>query len=197
VGGGAERGGSVLVPPAPRTVVYEAAAAILNVPQELFTVPLASHGTAALRRREIRALIPLLSLCAAVGLPLALLGVRLPVWLAVVPAALCVLGVLLGRDRYRGLGHLLVGKWIVLSTGSLVRRRSVIDVRGIVGWRLRQSWFQRRRGLVSVTATTAAGKQRYTVADVPMDEALALIAAATPALVKQFLAPAPQPGPAT
>jgi putative membrane protein len=202
VGGGAERGGSVLVPPAPRTVVYEAAAAILNVPRELFTAPLVRHGTPALRRREIRALVPLLLLCLAVALPLALLGVRLPTWLVIVPVVLCVLGVLLGRDRYRGLGHLLVGEWIVLSTGSLVRRRSVLNVRGIVGWRLRQSWFQRRRGLVSVTATTAAGKQRYTVADVPMGEALALITAATPALVTQFLTsdsapvPAPHPDPA-
>lgn len=196
VGGGAERGGSVLVPPAPRGVAYEVASGILGVPEELFSAALIPHGRTARRRRVIRALVPLLLLCLAVFTPLELLHVRLTPWLAIVPAILCLLGVLLGRDRYRGLGHLLTGQWIVLSTGSLVRRRSVLHVDGIVGWRLRQSWFQRRLGLVSVTATTAAGKQRYTVADVPMSEALALIADATPDLVTQFLTVPAQAAPA-
>ena len=196
VGGGAERGGSVLLPPAPRAVAYDVAAGILDVPAELFSAPLVPHGRAALRRREIRALVPLLLLYAATVLPLVFTGVRLPLWVAFVPVLLCVLGVLLGRDRYRGLGHRLAGDWIVLGTGSLVRRRSVLNVRGIVGWTLRQSWFQRRSGLVSVTATTAAGRQRYTVADLPMAEALALIAAATPEPVTQFLDRPPHPTPA-
>ena len=193
VGGGAERGGSVLLPPAPRVVAYDVAAGILDVPAELFSAPLAGHGRAALRRREVRAVVPLLLLYAATVLPLALTHVRLPLWVAFVPVLLCVLGVLLGRDRYRGLGHRLAGDWIVLGTGSLVRRRSVLNVRGIVGWTLRQSWFQRRNGLVSVTATTAAGRQHYTVADLPMAEALALIATATPEPVTQFLDHPPQP----
>jgi putative membrane protein len=195
VGGGAERGGSVLLPPAPRAVAYDVAAGILDAPRELFCAPLTPHGRAALRRREIRALVPLLVLYAAAVLTLALTDVQLPLWIAFVPVILCVLGVLLGRDRYRGLGHRLAGEWIVLSTGSLVRRRSVLNVHGIVGWTLRQSWFQRRRGLVSVTATTAAGKQHYTVADLPMAEALALIAAATPEPVTQFLDHPPRPAP--
>jgi putative membrane protein len=188
VGGGAERGGSVLLPPAPRTVAYEVAADVLGVPAALMTVKLPPHGRAARRRRELRALIPVLVLCGATALGLALAHVRLSPWLVLPTAALCVLAVLLGQDRYRGLGHLLVDDWLVLSTGSLVRRRSILNVRGVVGWRLRQSWFQRRRDLVSVTVTTAAGKQAYTVADVPAAAALAFIAAATPALVTPFLA---------
>jgi putative membrane protein len=188
VGGGAERGGSVLVPPAPREVALGVAAEILGVPAELISVPLLAHGPAARRRRELRALIPLLVLCGGAALGLALAHVRLSPWLLPPLLVLCVLAVLLGRDRYRGLGHRLVGDWLVLSTGSLVRRRSIVNVRGVVGWRLRQSWFQRRRGLVSVTATTAAGKQAYTVADVPAVEAFAFIAAATPDLVTPFLA---------
>jgi putative membrane protein len=188
VGGGAERGGSVLLPPAPRAVAVEVAATVLGVPADLVTVPLPRHGRAARRRRELRALIPLLVLCGAAALGLGLAHVRLSPWLAVPVLVLCVLAVLLGRDRYHGLGHLMVGEWLVLSTGSLVRRRSILNVHGVVGWRLRQSWFQRRRGLVSVTVTTAAGKQRYTVADVPAAEALAFITAATPDLVTPFLA---------
>ena len=187
VGGGAERGGSVLLPPAPRAVAHAVAAEVLGVPAGLGSIELVPHGPAALRRRELRATVPLaVLLCAALGVLLAL-GVHPPYWtVAILPIAL-VLGFLLGRDRYRGLGHRLAGEWIVVSTGSLVRRRSILSVYGVIGWGLRQTWFQRRRGLVTVTATTAAGKQRYSVADVPMAEALAFITAATPALVPPFL----------
>lgn len=188
VGGGAERGGSVLLPPAPRAVAQRVAAEILGVPIELTSIVLVPHGRAALRRRELRATLPILLLFVALLTLLLALGVHVPYWLGVFLPVALVLGVLLGRDRYRGLGHRLAGDWIVLSTGSFVRRRSILNVRGIIGWQLRQTWFQRRRDLVSVTATTAAGKQRYSVADVQMAEALAFIAAATPDLVPPFLA---------
>jgi putative membrane protein len=187
VGGGAERGGSVLLPPAPRAAVIGVASTILGVPAELIEVDLPRHGPIALRRRALRALIPLLVLCGAAALGLALAQVRYSPWFVAPLPILCVLAVLLGLDRYRGLGHRMVGEWLVLSTGSLVRRRSILNVHGVVGWRLRQSWFQRRSGLVSVTVTTAAGKQGYTVADVPMAEALAFMAAATPDLATPFL----------
>ena len=187
VGGGAERGGSVLLPPAPRVVADRVAAEVLGVPVELCRTELVEHGPAARRRREQRAIIPILLVVIVVLALSIVLRMHLPIWGAVVPPIACWLGLLLGRDRYRGLGHRLVGEWIVLSTGSLVRRRSILNVHGVIGWRLRQTWFQRRRGLVTVTATTAAGKQRYSAQDMPMAEALAFIAAATPDLAAPFL----------
>jgi len=187
VGGGAERGGSVLLPPAPRAVADRVASEILGVPVELFRAGLIEHGPAARRRRELRATVPILVLCVAVAGLLLILGVHLSYWSAIALPLLAGLGWLLAQDRYRGLGHRLVGDWIVLSTGSLVRRRSIFTVHGVIGWRLRQTWFQRRRGLVTLTATTAAGKQRYSALDVPMAEALAFIAAATPDLAAPFL----------
>jgi putative membrane protein len=39
---------------------------------------------------------------------------------------------------------------------------------------LRQSYFQRRAGLISLTATTSAGAQRYVVPDLPDTIALDL-----------------------
>ena len=186
VGGGAERGGSVLLPPAPRAVAHRVAAEVLGVSAELCSVELVPHGPAALRRRELRAVLPILVLCLAIGGPLVGTGI-LSYWTALILPVALVLGDLLARDRYRGLGHRLVGEWIVVSTGSLVRRRSILNVHGVIGWGVRQTWFQRRRGLVTVTVTTAAGKQRYRVMDVPMSEALAFITAATPTLVPQFL----------
>lgn len=187
VGGGAERGGSVLLPPAPRRVADRVTAEILGVPLDLGSIGLVPHGRAASRRRRFRAAVPLGLLGVAAMIPPAVLGVGLPGWTVALPAIGVLLGILLGRDRYRGLGHRLVGDWIVLSTGSLVRRRSILNVRGIIGWQLRQTWFQRRRDLVTVTVTTAAGKQRYSAADMPMAEALAFITAATPDLVPPFL----------
>lgn len=187
VGGGAERGGSVLLPPAPRVVADQVTAEILGVPTELCSIELVPHGRAALRRRHVRTLAPIILLYFALLVTLLAFDVRLTYWFAVVAPLAIVLGVLLARDRYRGLGHRLSGDWIVLSTGSLVRRRSILNVRGIIGWQLRQTWFQRRRELVTVTVTTAAGKQRYSAADMPMAEALAFITAATPDLVPPFL----------
>jgi putative membrane protein len=187
VGGGSERGGSVLLPPAPQEVADQVVAEILGVPTDVFRVQLLAHGPAARRRRQVRAIVPLLVLCLAVLGILLLAGVRDPYWVTVFLPIGFVLGWLLSRDRYRGLGHRLVDDWIVLSFGSLVRRRSILSVHGVIGWRLRQTWFQRRLGLVTVTATTAAGKQRYSVTDVPMDEALAFIRAATPDLTTPFL----------
>jgi putative membrane protein len=190
VGGGAERGGSVMLPPAPRAVADKVAAEILGVPIELCRTELIEHGPAARRRRELRAIAPILVLCGAVAVTLLALGVRLSYSSVLALPVVVGLGWLLAQDRYRGLGHRLVGDWIVLCSGSLVRRRSIFTVHGVIGWSLRQTWFQRRRGLVTLTATTAAGKQRYSVPDVPMAEALTFIAAATPDLAAPFLASA-------
>jgi putative membrane protein len=187
VGGGAERGGSVLLPPAPRAVADRVAAEILGVPVELARTELIEHGPAARRRRELRAIVPILAAVIVALVLSVILRLHLPIWGAVMPPLAYALGLLLARDRYRGLGHRLVDDWIVLSTGSLVRRRSILNVHGVIGWRLRQTWFQRRRGLVTVTATTAAGKQRYSAPDMPMAEALAFIAAATPDLAAPFV----------
>jgi putative membrane protein len=186
-GGGSERGGSVLLPPAPRAVAERVTAEILGVPAELASVGLIPHGEAARRRRTRRAVIPILAGYLVAATTLAELGVRSLVWTAVLLALTWMLGILLGRDRYRGLGHRITGDWIVLGTGSLVRRRSIVNVHGVIGWKLRQTWLQRRSGLVTVTAATAAGKQRYSVADMPMADALAFITAATPDLVPPFL----------
>jgi len=59
---------------------------------------------------------------------------------------------------------------------------------GIIGWNLQQSWFQRRAGLVTLVATTAAGQQGYAAVDIPEHLAIALADEAVPGLVSGFLA---------
>ena len=84
------------------------------------------------------------------------------------------LAALLARDRFRNLGHAVVDGALVTQLGSLVRRRAVLDERGIVGITLRRSWFQRRNTLTSLIATTAAGQQKYAVPDLDDGAALRL-----------------------
>nr|WP_240942408.1 PH domain-containing protein [Planosporangium thailandense] len=184
VGRGAERGGTLLLPPAPRAEAERVAGEVLHAAEPV-TAPLTGHGPRAGRRRYTRAL------------GAAALAVAVPVagsWWAAWPAwtwqvallALPVAG-LVAYDRTGSLGHALVGGRLVTRQGSLVRRRCALDCDGIIGWNVRQSFFQRRAGLATLTATTAAGHQRYEVPDVDVHEALRLADRATPGLLTPFL----------
>jgi len=184
VGRGSERGGTLLLPPAPGGEARRVAAAVLGV-SEPVTAPLVRHGPRALRRRYTR----LLALCVPAIAALLVLW-----WLAVLPAwawqaSLLVLplGAAVAYDRYRALGHALVGRVLVASRGSLVRRRYMLACDGIIGWNVNQSFFQRRAGLATLVATTAAGRQQYAVQDVPLDEAVRVADRAVPGLLTPFL----------
>jgi putative membrane protein len=186
VGRGGEHGGSLLLPPAPSQVARDVAAAVIGTAAEPFTADLVSHGRAARRRRYTRALGGALVLIAiAVGAGI-LAGA--PAWTWLCSLALLPAAAALAADRYRSLGHRLAGGWLITRTGSLVRRRSVLSTDGIIGWRIHQSWFQRRQGLVSLAATTAAGRQHYVAHDIPAQTALALATSATGRLMTPFLA---------
>jgi putative membrane protein len=185
VGRGAEHGGTLLLPPAPRSEARRVAALVLRRSEPL-TVELRAHGGAARRRRYTRAL-PLCAVTVA-GFAALWLWAGLPAWAWLASTALLPAGALLAFDRYRGLGHAVAGDHLVCSTGSLVRRRNQLAREGIIGWNLHQSFFQRRAGLVTLTATTAAGRQSYPVQDVDTAEALRVAEAALPGLLTPFLA---------
>lgn len=146
------------------------------------SVGLISHGPAARRRRYTRAL----GVTAIVVVALIALA-HWADWPAAVtvaaPVTLLAAG-WLAHDRYRNLGHAFVNSptagghllaRLVVRTGSVVRRRSVLAVPGIIGVTLRQSVFQRRNGLLTLTATTAAGSQAYAVPDLPESMAAGLL----------------------
>ena len=82
-----------------------------------------------------------------------------------------------------------ISSWIIAAydEGSLVRRRVMLSRDGIIGWNVRQSFFQRRSGLATLIATTAAGHQRYAIVDVELAEALRVADSALPGLVTPFL----------
>ncbi|AYF78616.1 hypothetical protein D7D52_01420 [Nocardia yunnanensis] len=151
----------------------------------LVTASLRSHGPAALRRRYTRALGPL-ALVAVVFLAIPLGGGHIPSWLWIVLAVAVPIAAVLAWDRYRGLGHAVIPAangnptWLITRSGSLDRDRDCLEAPGVIGWTVRQTFFQRRAGVATVVAASAAGKKRYRVIDLPIDQAWALIEAVTP-----------------
>ena len=92
-----------------------------------------------------------------------------------------------GDDRFRSLGHAFADGYVVTRYGSVVRRRCALQAEGVIGWNLRASWFQRRLDLVSLRATTAAGRQSYTIVDISPAEAIRFADTAVPGLLTEFL----------
>jgi putative membrane protein len=181
-GRGAERGGEVLLPPAPREVAVTVIARVLDG-SAAATAVLLPHGRAAQRRRRLRSLAA--GAVLAAGAAFAWL-IGAPAWVLGVGAGALASAVPLSSDRYRNLGHALVGGYLVAGSGSLLRRRTVLAADAVIGWNVRSSYFQRRAGLVTLAATTAAGRQSYEVPDVDGQEALAIADEVTPGLLTAF-----------
>ncbi|NKR24914.1 PH domain-containing protein [Rhodococcus hoagii] len=172
------RESSLLLPQSPRAEAMRVMATVLGDDRQAET-PLALHGPAARRRRYTRALWPaVVAALAAAGVAVAGRDVPWPVWAGVV--VLAVAGAGLARDRYRGLGHAVLPGWLVTRSGSLDRRRDSLAADGIIGWTVRQTFFQRRAGVATVIAATPAGTGRYVVHDLPAEQAWALVDAVTP-----------------
>jgi putative membrane protein len=153
------------------------------------TAELSAHGARARQRRYNRAL----------GLGAFLIGCSFMLWamdvvafgIALASLVLVPIGAVLAWDRYSSLGHAVsrsaAGTILVGRQGSLVRRRVMLSRDGIIGWNVRQSFFQRRSGLATLIATTAAGHQRYAIVDVELAEALRVADSVLPGLVTPFL----------
>ncbi len=178
-------GGAILPPAALAEAHRVAAAALAEPPSEVTETALDRHPGAALRRRLSRALIPAVAL-AAVGWVLA---DRVPALFWLWPGALVAIPIALALalDRYRNLGHALTDRYLVSRQGSMLRRTAAVQRDGIIGWRVAQSPFQRRAGVVTLEAVTAAGRGGYEIVDVAPARAADLMAATTPEAVDELL----------
>ncbi|HEX4058841.1 MAG TPA: PH domain-containing protein [Galbitalea sp.] len=170
---GRQRGGvALLSPPGPRAEALRISEDVLEISSPL-KCELVQHGPRARRRRYTRATVFAVVLAIIAG-GLQLLGTVGPtVWWAfafILPAS-----AFLAWDRYRGLGHALLPGWLVARSGSLNRRRVVLATEGIIGWDIRRSFFQRRAGLATLIATTAAGRHRYDIPDIPFEDAWRIV----------------------
>jgi putative membrane protein len=129
--------------------------------------PLRRHPPAARRRRLVRALIGGVVVTVA-GIVLAAIGTTWSVLVA--GLVLTVLAVPLGLGRYASLGHATGPRSFAVRSGWLVREQAVLQRRAVVGWRVRQSFFQRRAGLATVTACVGAGSGAYAALDMDAAE---------------------------
>ncbi|OKI33204.1 hypothetical protein A6A25_05250 [Saccharothrix sp. CB00851] len=180
---------NLLLPPAPVAEAHRVSAEVLRHPtgstaDSPTRTPLRRHPPAALRRRMVRAVAPLLVLAAV-------LAWFAPNWTWQVVLALVPFSAALGWDRYRSLGHALTDRHLLARAGSAIRETVALQRTGIIGWRISRSFFQRRAGLVTVTATTAAGDGAYHVIDVGESAGLAFADEAVPDLLRPFLEPGP------
>ena len=177
-----------LVPAAPRELADVVAARVLReAVAPTSAVRLRPHPVAA-RGRRLR-----WSLAAVLGvlLVLVVLGVLLTEVLLYVAGGLAVVllpaAVVLAVDAYRALGHGTTGNYLVVRSGSLRRATVALRRDGVIGFTVKQSVFQRRAGLITVTATTAAGAGAYSAYDAGEGEGLVFAEEAVPGLLGPFL----------
>ncbi|MGH7749825.1 MAG: PH domain-containing protein [Candidatus Dormibacteria bacterium] len=140
------------------------------------------HPAEALRRRLVRAVLPVLVAAAILWLvPV------VPAWAGWMVLCLLPVTVLLALDAYRNLGHSRTERYLVTRHGAGVRRTVALQRSGVIGWTVSQSLFQRRLGLCTLTATTAAGCGSYHVFDIRWIDGLTLAEQAMPGLLEPFL----------
>jgi putative membrane protein len=168
---------SLLLPPCPAGTA-ESVLTDLICDANAVGGPVRGHGRAATRRRWTRGLA--LPAALAVGVAVASAFVAVPAWVWLPVAVLAVCCALLAADRVRALGHRVDGRWLVARTGSLERRRDCIAAEGIIGWTVRQTFFQRRAHVATLIAATAAGTKHYQVIDVPAELSWTIAGTASP-----------------
>ncbi|MFF9649825.1 PH domain-containing protein [Streptomyces sp. NPDC014622] len=183
-----------LLPVAPRSVADTVAADVLREAVSPTGAALTAHPMAARGRRLRRALwavaVPVLVLVV-----LGLLLTPVLLWVALACAVVGLpLGLFLARDAYRGLGHALSGDYLVVRSGTLRRSTAALERAGVIGWTVRQTYFQRRSGVIGITATTAAGAGAYTAYDADESEGLDFASRAVPGLLEPFLERTPPTG---
>jgi putative membrane protein len=178
LGDAARRG--QLLPLGPRAEAWRLGRRLVDDPG-----PLVPHPPAARRRRIVRAVAVGL-LVTTVGLGVLLASGSWGVLAAGI--ALTALGVPLGLGRYASLGHATGPRSFTVRSGWLVREQAVLQRRAVVGWRVRQSFFQRRTGLATVVACVGAGTGGYAALDMAADEVVAFTAAGSDGWAAEFAA---------
>ncbi|WP_150252628.1 PH domain-containing protein [Nocardiopsis deserti] len=167
---------AVLLPIGPRAVVEN----VLDRALARYRGGLNRHPRAALYRRLTRSSGPFVLLLAVA------LAVD-AVWLAWAAGALAVLGVPLGVDRYRSLGHGHDGERVSVRSGSLRRSQATVEYSAVIGWTWTQTLFQRPSSLADLQVTVGAGAGGYTAQDASFEDSLAFAARVTPEMVRPFL----------
>ncbi|MGH3350720.1 MAG: PH domain-containing protein [Nocardioides sp.] len=186
---GLEDNSPAVLPTAPERVVTEVGTDILG--EDAFSAALTGHGPRPRRRYWFRAVVGAAVWTLVALVPTVLIGVFADTWIWWLPAGLLLVSLVLnlvGAElRHRHLGHALTDRYLVVRAGSYTTARTALQTDGIIGWRVKQTFFDRRIGLAQVIAMTAAGHEYVAVPDVPLETAVALATAATPRTVSGFV----------
>jgi putative membrane protein len=178
-----------VLPTAPESVVSTVGTDILG--EDAFSAALTGHGPKPRRRYWFRAAVATVIWTLVALVPTVLIGVFGDTWLWWIPLAVMVVALVLGlvgaELRHRHLGHALTDRYLVVRSGSYTAVRTALQTDGVIGWRVRQTFFDRRIGLAQVIAMTAAGPEYVAIPDVPLETAVALAASATPRTVSGFV----------
>lgn len=182
---GVEEGIARITPACPLPTAQRIAAALLEDPEPM-TATLLAHGPRARRRCHVRGQWATLIVLVLGIVPIVLWDFWWWPVIVATPLAI-VIGALCAESTYRNLGHRLSNEYLVAGSGILTRRRTALERDGIIGWVVKQSWFQRRQGLASLVATTAAGDEAVVVRDLALADAVAFADASTPGMLTPFL----------
>ncbi|WP_435108148.1 PH domain-containing protein [Nocardiopsis synnemataformans] len=167
---------AVLLPIGPRAVVED----VVDRALARYRGGLNRHPRAALYRRLTRSSGPfVLFLAVALAVDAS--------WLAWAAGALAVLGVPLGVDRYRSLGHGHDGERVSVRSGSLRRSQATVEYSAVIGWTWTQTLFQLPSSLADLQVTVGAGAGGYTAQDASFEDSVAFAARVTPEMVRPFL----------
>ncbi|GIF77292.1 hypothetical protein Asi02nite_68100 [Asanoa siamensis] len=168
--------GATILPRGPITAARSTAARILG--SDVMSRPLRPAPPAALRRRLVKAFV-----WSAVGTTVTLLlddrftgplSAASALWLFPALLTVTTAGAVVA---YRSLGHAVHDGYLVVRSGVPTRSTSALRQDAVIGWVVKQSFFQRRLGLATVIATTAAGQGAYTAHDIAATEVAALVPA--------------------
>lgn len=175
---------TAILPRGPVTESHRVAGKIFG-PENPFEATLTKHPRTALRRRLWWGTAGSAAAPAALLLP-ALTGV-IPGWMPWAAAAAWPPALLAAVVAYRALGHAIADEYVVVRSGLLSRTTSALRRDAVSTVAVRQSLLQRRLGLATVSAMTAAGWSTYEIPDVPADQAAGLASDAAPGVLCDFI----------
>jgi putative membrane protein len=180
-----------LLPAAPYETARRVATDVLGSPAATATT-VTGHPRAALWRRVwwgLYTVAGFVALLAFLGWLLTTVLLHLA-WISAV--VLTPVAVFLAFESYRNLGHGLATDHLVTRYGVGARRTVALLRTGVIGWTMTQSPFQRRAGLITIHATTAANKGAYPFYDIGAEDGLRFAEEAVPELLTPFLEPVPR-----
>lgn len=163
---------STVLPDAPRAVADTVFAVLTgrSVPERLVGHPPAAK---AKRLRWAAAAVGFVALVAV----LVVLSTPVGWWVIVLAVALAAPAAWwLAHAAYAALGHALTDRHVYIRYGALRRTTHALRRDAVVSWNVSQSVFQRRAGLASIGATTAADQSVVVAPDVGVGQARDVLA---------------------